>query len=361
MPLLIINRGIVSFRRFNSKHHLGIFELISQSLSYWEVFELENVFKLGSKRASLYSSSSTGINGIWYVALGATLWGLDPLFRILLLKSFTSAQIVFIEHLLLACYALPVLLKYRKSLAGKLTLAVIGALLFISWGGSAIATILFTSAFAHGSANSVLLLQKLQPLFAIVLARLLLKETLPSKFFAYIVMALLGTYLLTFGFASPEMGLKDLGTLSCLFSILAAVLWGGSTVMGKFLLQKNLDFPVVTSLRFLMAIPLLTVVLLVSGDAWHVGGSSGDLTLIAVNLLFQAFFPGLISMLLYYKGLSSTKAFFATLAELAFPAVGVCINWVVFGQKLTVGQLVGFVFIWLTLWLMSRSKGNVSI
>jgi drug/metabolite transporter (DMT)-like permease len=321
---------------------------------------LENAFKFGSKGAISHSSRTSGMSGIWYVALGATLWGLDPLFRILLLKSFTSAQIVFIEHVLLAIYAVPVLMKYRRTLTGKLSLAVIGALLFISWGGSAIATILFTAAFSHGSANAILLLQKLQPLFAIILARVLLKETLPSKFFAYIGVALLGTYLLTFGLGLPGMGLKDLGTISCLFSILAAVLWGGSTVMGKFLLQKKLDFPVVTSLRFLLALPLLTIVLLASGDHWGLNGSSSELMIIAVNLLFQAFFPGLLSMLLYYKGLSSTKAFFATLAELAFPAVGVCMNWLVFGQKLTIGQLFGFILIWLTLWFMSRNNRNVA-
>lgn len=323
---------------------------------------MENAFKFGSKGVTRSPASrASGISGIWYVALGATLWGLDPLFRILLLKSFTSAQIVFIEHVLLAIYALPVLIKYRRTLAGKLTMAVIGALLFISWGGSAIATILFTAAFSHGNANAILLLQKLQPLFAIILARLLLKETLPSKFSAYIGVALLGTYLLTFGFGWPGMGLKDLGTISCLFSILAAGLWGGSTVMGKFLLSKNLNFPIVTSLRFLLALPLLTVILLASGDQWQMSGSNVSLVFIAVNLLFQAFFPGLLSMLLYYKGLSTTKAFFATLAELAFPAVGVFMNWIVFGQKLTLGQLVGFILIWLTLWLMSRqSQQNVS-
>lgn len=319
---------------------------------------MENVVKFRSKGAASQGLRTSGMSGIWYVALGATLWGLDPLFRILLLKSFTSAQIVFIEHVLLAIYALPVLMKYRRTLTGKLSIAVIGALLFISWGGSAIATILFTAAFSHGSANAILLLQKLQPLFAIILARVLLKETLPSKFSAYIGVALLGTYLLTFGLSLPGMGLKDLGTISCLFSILAAVLWGGSTVMGKFLLQKKLDFPVVTSLRFLLALPLLTIVLLASGDQWQLNGSSSELTMIAVNLLFQAFFPGLLSMLLYYKGLSSTKAFFATLAELAFPAVGVCMNWLVFGQKLTIGQLVGFILIWLTLWFMSRQSNQ---
>ncbi|OAS15385.1 multidrug transporter [Paenibacillus oryzisoli] len=319
---------------------------------------MENAVKFNSKGAASQGlgSRTNGMSGIWYVALGATLWGLDPLFRILLLKSFTSAQIVFIEHVLLAIYAVPVLLKYRRTLLGKLTLGVIGALLFISWGGSAVATILFTAAFSHGNANAILLLQKLQPLFAIILARVLLKETLPSKFFNYIGVALLGTYLLTFGFGLPGMGMKDLGTISCLFSILAAVLWGGSTVMGKYLLQKKLEFPVVTSLRFLLALPLLTIVLLASGDHWRLNGSSSELAIIAVNLLFQAFFPGLISMLLYYKGLSSTKAFFATLAELAFPAVGVCVNWLVFGQTLTLGQLLGFILIWLTLWFMSRQS-----
>lgn len=321
---------------------------------------MEHVFNQEKDRVNVISSRSAGINGVWYVALGATLWGLDPIFRILLLKIFTSAQIVFIEHLLLACYALPILIKYHKTLLGKLSLAVVGALLFISWGGSAIATILFTAAFSHGNANAILLLQKLQPLFAIILARVMLKEALPSKFYAYIMMALLGTYLLTFGFSSPELGFKDLSTISCFFSILAAGLWGGSTVMGKFLLQKKLDFPIVTSLRFLLAIPLLTVVLLASGDAWHVTGTYGSLTLIAVNLMFQAFFPGLLSMLLYYKGLSSTKAFFATLAELAFPAVGICLNWLVFGQTLTVGQVAGFILIWLTLWVMNRNQNNTA-
>lgn len=318
---------------------------------------MENAWSLKGKDIRLKSSRSGSMNGIWYVALGATLWGLDPLFRILLLKSFTSAQIVFIEHLLLALYAIPVLIKYRHVLAGKITLAVIGALLFISWGGSAIATILFTSAFAHGNANAILLLQKLQPLFAIVMARVFLKEALPSKFVYYLLVALAGTYLLTFGLGVPQgMGLQDLAAVSCLYSILAAVLWGGSTVMGKYLLQKNFGFHLVTSLRFLMAIPLLTGLLLFSGDAWQASGDAGVWTMIVVNLLFQAFFPGLISMLLYYKGLSSTKASFATIAELSFPAVGVMINWFVFHQVLTAGQFLGFLLIWITLWMMNRNQ-----
>ncbi|WP_235680436.1 DMT family transporter [Paenibacillus albicereus] len=296
--------------------------------------------------------------GIWYVALGATLWGVDPLFRILLLQHFTSAQIVFLEHLLLALYSVPVLIHYRHQLSGKLTLGIVGAMLFISWGGSAIATVLFTAAFSYGNFNAVLLLQKLQPLFAIVLARIVLREALPRRFGWFLLLALAGTYLLTFGFASPALGLHDLATLGCLLSIGAAALWGGSTVMGKYLLTKGMGFHFVTALRFLLAIPLLGLLVLAAGDGWQAIGGGGAAALVLVNLLFQAFIPGLLSMLLYYKGLSGTKASLATLAELAFPAVGVLINWIVFDEALTAGQVAGFVLIWTVLVLLSRSAAR---
>jgi len=38
----------------------------------------------------------------------------------------------------------------------------------------------------------------------------------------------------------------------------------------------------------------------------------------------------------------------------------VLINWIVFHQPLTLGQLLGFLLIWFTLWLMSRGKGDDS-
>ncbi|ASS65523.1 Uncharacterized membrane protein [Paenibacillus sp. RU4T] len=324
-----------------------------------EVVELKDTATL-DRPLSADKGLFTRSRGIWYVVLGATLWGVDPLFRILLLKTFTSPQIVFLEHLLLSLYAVPVLIHYRHQLTGKLTLGVVGALFFVSWGGSAIATVLFTSAFTMGNFNAVLLLQKLQPLLAIILARFMLKESFPARFSWYLLVALAGTYLLTFGFHAPQLGLHDLGSQAALYSIGAAFLWGGSTVMGKYLLQKKLGFHIVTSLRFLLAIPLLGVLLLAAGDAWKPLGSSGTAAILIVNLLFQAFIPGLLSMLLYYKGLSSTKASIATLAELAFPAVGVLINWIAFGSVLKVHELIGFLLIWGVLVMLSRSTARAA-
>lgn len=141
-------------------------------------------------------------SGFWLVVLGAALWGVDPLFRLILLKSITSAQLVLLEHILIALVVAPILWKNRRELLG-VGWKQVGALLFISWGGSAIATILFTMGLANGNVNAVLLLQKLQPLFAIIMARFLLKESLPRHFSLLFILALGGTYLLTFGFSIP--------------------------------------------------------------------------------------------------------------------------------------------------------------
>lgn len=110
------------------------------------------------------SASSQGVrtaplrSGFWLVVLGAALWGVDPLFRIILLKSLTSSQIVLLEHVVLFLVAAPVMWRQRAELKG-IRLRQAGALLVVSWGGSAIATILFTKALSSGDFNAVLLLQ----------------------------------------------------------------------------------------------------------------------------------------------------------------------------------------------------------
>ena len=79
-------------------------------------------------------------NGFWFVAIGAAFWGINPLFRMLLLDSFTSAQIVLLEHVLLMVIALPLLWVNRADLK-SVKLKHVGAIIFIAWGGSAFATI----------------------------------------------------------------------------------------------------------------------------------------------------------------------------------------------------------------------------
>ncbi|MBB3111227.1 drug/metabolite transporter (DMT)-like permease [Paenibacillus phyllosphaerae] len=293
---------------------------------------------------------------IWLVVIGAALWGVDPLFRVLLLKYLTSTQIVLLEHIILFFFAAPVLIKRRHEL-WNVRLLQVGALLFLSWGGSAIATILFTQGLATGDLNAVLLLQKLQPLIAIIMARYLLKERLPQYFGVLIALALVGTYLLTFGWSVPDFGAGAFVQVGSLLSVGAAILWGGSTVMGRYMLG-SMSYETVTSLRFILALPLLLVITASGGGSWIFPTNGGEQALMALNMILQALLPGLLSLLLYYKGLSVVKASYATLAELSFPMVGVIINWIAFNQMITTAQLTGFVLIWATLYMISKQQSD---
>lgn len=307
----------------------------------------------GGNGSSFFSRAGSGF---WLIVLGAALWGVDPLFRILLLESMTSSQIVLLEHVIIALFVTPILWKNRAELKG-LGLRHVGALLFISWGGSALATLMFTLALQHagGAFNTVLLLQKLQPLFAIILAHFMLKESLPRRFGPLLLVALFGTYLLTFGFTMPVGHAGEFFQLGSLLALGAAALWGGSTVMGRFMVGK-LKYETVTSLRFILALPLLLAITAGEGAAWALPAGGIALTLVGVNLLLQALLPGLLSLLAYYKGLKTTKASVATLAELSFPMVGVLINWLYGGEVVTSAQIIGFILIWSVLFVISRQQ-----
>ena len=67
----------------------------------------------------------------------------------------------------------------------------------------------------------VVLLQKLQPLFAITLAAVILKEPLSKKFLALAVSAIFGSFLVTFGL-QPIADWNDKMIIAALLALLAA-------------------------------------------------------------------------------------------------------------------------------------------
>src|ERR671916_3484651 len=96
------------------------------------------------------SPGSIGVGtGVLLVALGAALWGTDAVLRVPLLREMSPAAIVLGEHLILLFYSVPAVILGWGSL-GRLRASGWLALLVIGWGGSALATLLFTAAVAAG-------------------------------------------------------------------------------------------------------------------------------------------------------------------------------------------------------------------
>src|SRR5262245_54808734 len=123
----------------------------------------------------LDSKRQIHVPSVLWVAAGAALWGTDTVLRRPLTGVMEPTQIVFYEHLILTLAVLPILVSRRAHLS-KIRSGVWFSLAGTALIGSALATVLFTAALRTGNPTTAVLLQKTQPLFAILLAHRVLKE-----------------------------------------------------------------------------------------------------------------------------------------------------------------------------------------
>lgn len=276
---------------------------------------------------------ATAGSGFLLVALAAGLWGTDALFRRGLALELPAAAVVFAEHAILVAITFPLLAKAVPALRrfgwrDWVSLVLIGS------GASATATMLFTAAFAYDDPNAPLLLQKVQPLIAVAGARLLLGERLLPRYGVYFLCALAGVYLLTF---PDPLAVSVAQTVPALLAVGAAALWAMGTVLGRRL-TAQVAFAPLTALRLALGLPASALILLiVHGPGGFTVYRTGDLP----ALVLLALIPGLLSLLVYYRGLSRTPAAAATLAELAFPLSALAVNYLAFGAVLTLTQGLG--------------------
>jgi DME family drug/metabolite transporter len=277
-------------------------------------------------------------DGMPLVAIAAAAWGLDGLLRKPLATALDAATVVLWEHLIVViavAASIPTAVRafLRCSRTEQIAIATIGI------GASALATALFTEAFAAASSSgdfvSPLVLQKLQPMFAVTMAVVLLGERLRPAFAAYALPALAGAWLLAF---PRPLDITVAQVKVALLSIGAAALWAGGTVLGRRV-SAAVSPRDLTVLRYCWGLPAALVITLQQ----HASLTPGAGNLLGLALL--ALVPGLAALRLYYVGLRSTAASRATFAELAFPATAALIGVLFLGSRLSGSQWLGLVVV----------------
>jgi drug/metabolite transporter, DME family len=270
------------------------------------------------------------VPGVVLISLAAAMWGLDGLIRRPLSSSTSAFTIVFGEHVVLVALTLPLLVPAFRAL-GRAGPAYVAAGIVIGAGASAIATILFTKALFHGDFITVVVLQKAQPLIAVIGAWLVLGERPRPGFAWFLLPALAGLWLI----ALPHpLDPHARGLTPIVETLAAAALWGLGTVFGRFL-GRRLAFEQVTTVRFAFGLVASACALPIVGASAF--SSVHDSLWIAVLALVT----GLFALGLYYYGLRRTPALLAALGELAFPVTAALVGIYVFDSSLRWTQWLG--------------------
>ena len=184
-----------------------------------------------------------------------------------------------------------------------------------------------------------------------LLAWLLLAEPLGRRFWICLLLALCGAYVVNFGLSGPGGAIER---KAALLALAAAALWGCSTVLGRFVLAK-LSFFALTCLRIILAAPLL--IALNGTSALSVSLRPRE----AVSLLLMALIPGLLALLIYYRGLRNARASRAAIAELAFAGTATILNWIFLGAHISAIQLAGFFLLWVAILNLETKHASVGI
>ncbi|MCH7733109.1 MAG: EamA family transporter [Candidatus Marinimicrobia bacterium] len=288
------------------------------------------------------------------IIFAAILWSFDGFLR-QNLAGVPSFLIILLEHIIGAILFFPLLIRgwgEIKSIRERTWISVA----WISIVGGILGTFFYTKALSYIGyidLSVVVLLQKFQPLFAIALAALVLREPLTRRFLACATGALVGGYFVTFG-AIPMAQWDDKTLIAALFALLAAFSWGSSTVLGKHAL-KNLSFLTVTSLRlWVTAIVAFIVFMSLPNQPALLSLTSQQWFIIVVIVLST----GSVALFIYYYGLKQVPATHATIYELFWPLSAVIIDWVIRGKVLSPPQMAGGVLILLSTLLLPRNRAN---
>lgn len=300
------------------------------------------------------------IVGAIAVGIAALLWSIDGVFIRPQFYHLPAALVVFFEHALGFLVLIPFLVYGRKEVQ-KLSLSGWGSLLWISVWGGLLGTLFITKAFfaaydpnVQTTLATVVILQKLQPVFALFLARILLKEKLSKDFYIWALLAIIAAYFLAF--AQPGVGLKDIRLIdpAAVYALLAAFAFGSSTVFGKRF-TNELSFGTATSLRFMGTMLLALIFILVGGQF----KSIPDMQMIHWKLLILIVFSsGALSMFIYYFGLKRIPASVATIFELVWPLSAILLDFIINKNALNATQYIAAAFLLLSFFMIIKRKNR---
>ncbi|MGL5355523.1 MAG: DMT family transporter [Cetobacterium sp.] len=295
--------------------------------------------------------------GAGLICLAATMWGFDGIVLTPRLFKLDVAYVVFVLHLLPLLGMSILFGKKELSNIKKLSKEDILFYFLIALFGGVLGTLsivkaLFLVNFNH--LTVVTLLQKLQPVFAIILARIILGEKIGKNFLIWAGLALISGYLLTFQLTVPHFEITDKIGVASLYSILAAFSFGSSTVFGKKILA-NSSFRTAMYTRYLFTSIITGLIVVANGNLpWFIKTNPDEWMIFIIIALTT----GSGGILLYYIGLRHIKANVATICELCFPISSIVFDYIFNKRVLSPIQFVSAGLLLFAIYKITKNQKN---
>ena len=276
------------------------------------------------------------IIGAIAISIAAVLWGLDGVVLTPRLFNLDVAFVVFLLHFIPFVIMNLFLFKEYRYLK-KFTRSDFIYLTLIAIFGGALGTLAIVKALFlvnFTGLSVVVLLQKLQPVFAIILAAILLKEKLKKNFLIWASIAITASYFLAFGFALPNFNVGN-SALAAVWAIIAAISFGSATVFGKKVVDRY-PFYTVNFFRFGLTSLIMLLFVLITDKFDFVNVTPTNWMIFFII----AVTTGSGAIFIYYYGLKKVRAMVATICELFFPVSAVLFDYFINGTTLSFLQWI---------------------
>lgn len=291
--------------------------------------------------------------GPLFIIIAALLWALDGVLRISL-GTLPPAVTVFYSDL----FGFIVLLFFISTWVGdlrKMTKKEWLAIAIVALFSEALGTILYTAALQMTNflpySIVVVLEQQLQPIFAIITAVLLLKEKITKHFFIWAAVAVVSIYFVTFKNLGVNLQTGSQTILAAVLALASGFMWGSSTAISKFVLNKVKTLTATAERFSLGAVFSLLIVI-----PQHQTQALFHLTTVQIwTLIAITLSTGMVATAIYYYGLKRTPARVSAICELAFPAAAIFIDYFYYHHSLSVTQLIGILILVIAMFQVTKN------
>lgn len=191
----------------------------------------------------------------------------------------------------------------------------------------------------------------LSPVVTFLLALVFLKERVTLWQGFGLLLALAGSLVFFSGILS-EGGLDHRRLIGDLIFLAAAFCWSVYTMVGNRLLQKLDSFPVTA---YAMLSGALILGFIAAPDLIQVSWSDLGIEFWLIQI-YLALFPTVLANWFYYRGVQTLGPSKAAVFMYFVPVSGLILSSAILDERLTLIQIIGFVFMLTGVWLVNRRQ-----